>query len=240
MNKTVIQSIISKYNLKGLIEAVKWEFKENDLIINFSSPNKDMIGKIIYNNIPWKLNSAIPIFNTSHLDKIISITENNLELYFDKKNNKLIISDGKYNIQYTIADESVIPSVIKINEGIEYDLDVILDKDIILSIIKAHNAINVDSPLIIMELEKKDLIITIGENENYSNKISLKIENINTDIFNMNKLCFDSSLLKEILNVNKTSTSSPILKINQNGLMNISFKHDELESEYYILAKQLD
>ena len=48
---------------------------------------------------------------------------------------------------------------------------------------------------------------------------------------------FEDDLLKEILVANKGSESGT-LYINQNGLMKLTFSNKELQSTYYIVAKE--
>ena len=40
INKLDLTGIISKYYLNGLVEAVKWEIKDNHLSIKFTAPDR--------------------------------------------------------------------------------------------------------------------------------------------------------------------------------------------------------
>jgi hypothetical protein len=51
INKADLVSIISKYHLNGLNEAVKWEIKDKKLIIKFTTSNNTMIGSVTYDGI---------------------------------------------------------------------------------------------------------------------------------------------------------------------------------------------
>ena len=46
MEKTRINRFISKYNLAGLVESVKWESKEGSLSTNFISDDKSVLGTV--------------------------------------------------------------------------------------------------------------------------------------------------------------------------------------------------
>ena len=52
INKSKLQSIISKYYLNGLVQSVRWETKENKLSISFTSENKDIAGDLMCENSP--------------------------------------------------------------------------------------------------------------------------------------------------------------------------------------------
>ena len=44
INKSKLQSIISKYYLNGLVQSVRWLTEKNKLSISFTSENKDIAG----------------------------------------------------------------------------------------------------------------------------------------------------------------------------------------------------
>jgi hypothetical protein len=100
INKVELQSVINKYYLNGLVEAVKWDIKDNNLNIKFTAPTREMIGEISHNEFKLE-DSSFGISNTSQLLKLINITAGEVMLSFIKNNkifNKLIIAD---NLQST-------------------------------------------------------------------------------------------------------------------------------------------
>ena len=46
INKLDLVSIISKYYLNGMNEAVKWDIQNNKLTVRFTAPDKSMIGVV--------------------------------------------------------------------------------------------------------------------------------------------------------------------------------------------------
>ena len=81
INKADLVSIISKYHLNGLNEAVKWEIKDKKLTIKFTTSNNTMIGTITYDGIELE-DSIIGISSTSQLNKLIGITNGYLKLEY--------------------------------------------------------------------------------------------------------------------------------------------------------------
>ena len=51
IQKSILQSVITKYYL-GENESVKWEINDKELVINFMSPNNEVIGKVTCTDIP--------------------------------------------------------------------------------------------------------------------------------------------------------------------------------------------
>jgi hypothetical protein len=130
IQKQKLQSVISKYHLNGLIDSVKWQIENSTLNIEFISPNKDMVGKLTtpFATIP----ATLAIFNTSQLNKLIGITDSTLRLDFLKQNkvfNKLTIYDGKFLLEYSLADLMLVPKTPTVNLPEENDIEVNLTLD---------------------------------------------------------------------------------------------------------------
>ena len=70
VKKEYIQNIISKYNLDGNVETVKWEIKDNTIIIKFISNNKDLVGIVTASELDIK-KCDLAIFDTQKLLKLI-------------------------------------------------------------------------------------------------------------------------------------------------------------------------
>jgi hypothetical protein len=81
INKPELLSIISKYHLNGLNEAVRWEIKNNKLIIKFTSPDRSMIGVVTCDNFELE-DSSVGISNTTQLNKLLAITNGYLKLEY--------------------------------------------------------------------------------------------------------------------------------------------------------------
>lgn len=238
ISKLVLQSIIEKYHLNGLVENVKWEInKDKQLTINFMSPTREMIGKVIYNGFPLP-ESSIGISNTTQLDKLLAITSGDLVLDYVKENKiitKLLIADEQFNLNYTLADLLTIPKPGEYNGPEEYDVEANLNNEIISALVKAKNALpNVEN--VVVEPDELGLGFTFGGDVEYANKVSYFIQNI-TPSENTFKLVYNAELLKEILVCNKNMTNGQLF-VKSNGLMKLTFSVTNLQSTYYIVAKE--
>jgi len=243
INKSFLQSIIQKYNLNGLVESVKWEIKDKNLIIKFTSPDKSMLGEVtsLNNKIPLE-DCVLGINNTTQLVKLLSITSDVLQPTLYKKNNintKLIFSDIKFTLSYSLADLMIIPSTANYKGGDNYNIEFILDNESINSIIKAKSAL-IESEVIIIRKTPNAIEMVFGDVGEFSNKISL---DLNSHIINqksdLNKfdIKFNSNILKEIMYCNKEQTQCD-MKLNLEGIMFLSFKSGDIKSEYYIVAQE--
>ena len=243
INKIELQSVINKYYLNGLIEAVKWDIKDNNLNIKFTAPTREMIGEISHNDFKLE-NSSFGISNTSQLLKLINITTNEVILSFIKNNkifNKLIIADQQFTVNYSLADILTIPKTGAYNGSNEFEIELELTNEIISALIKAKSALAESTTVMINPYSSLDgdpqLELTFGGDIEYANKVSYYL-NINKNTNQDFELAFNSDLLKEILSCNKDATESRMY-VNLEGLIKLEFKTDKTTSTYYIVKKDV-
>jgi hypothetical protein len=173
----------------------------------------------------------------------LSITEGELHLDYNKEQKvitKLLISDHKYNLNYTLSDVLTVPKVGVYNGPEVYDLETNLSSEHISSLIKAKNALT-NSENVVLNVEETlgggyQLNFIFGGDVEYSNKITYSIKEFDTTPDKEFSLTYNSELLKVVLACNKGAESSK-LHLNSQGLMKLVFTHDNLSSTYYIVAK---
>jgi len=241
IQKQKFQSIISKYYLNNIVNSVKWDIVDKQILISFISPNKDMIGEV---KAPFPTgNATVAIFNTDQLNKLINITENELKIDFIKHNKtyqKITIYDNKFTVEYSLADLMLIPKVPTVNEPEVYDIIINLSFDNINSYIKAKNALP-DADLVIFRnksfIETKDCVeLTIGDQNNFSNKVNFDFDDIQINNSMSFEIKFDANVLKEILNSNKTENAT--IYLNFEGLMKLEFQDEDILSKYFLIQKE--
>jgi hypothetical protein len=243
--KFELQAVINKYYLNGMNEAVKWDIKDKNLNIKFTSPTKEMIGEVTHTDFTLP-DANIGISNTSQLLKLISIANGDVLLSFvrnGKSFSKLIISDNQFTANYTLADMLTINKSGAYKGSEDYNLTTSLDKDIILAMIKAKSALD-ESPTVMLKPSTNmdgefELELVFGGDIEYSNKVSYYLANfVKNNVSHDFTLGFNSDLLKEILVVNKDSDEAK-LSINLEGLMKLEFKSGNIKSIYYIVQKDI-
>lgn len=243
ISKFDLQSVINKYYLNGLIEAVKWEIKDNKLNIKYTSPTREMLGELTYDNINLP-DSTVGISNTTQLLKLLSITTGDLVLDYTKNGrvySKLIIADNQFNVSYTLADILTIPKTGTYNGSEEYDLEANIDSDSITALIKAKSALPESTTVVIKpfkNIDSEDQIeLMFGGDIEYANKVSYYIPNVTKKTTKSDfELHFSSDILKEILSSNKDAVEAKIY-VNLEGLMKLEFSEENIKSTYYIVKK---
>ena len=99
MKKSHIVDNIEKYFLGGLVGGVVWKLNGSKSTINFSTETKDAVGELEF-DLPLP-EGQIGIYNTDSLLRLLSITNEDLQLELKADNtgivNKLKIGDNKFD-----------------------------------------------------------------------------------------------------------------------------------------------
>ena len=210
--KNTLQSIISKYYLGGKVESVKWVVEDKKLHIDFMAPTKDMIGRLSCNNFPLAENGTLAIFNTTQLNRLLNVLAGDLILDAERTKavlTKLTIQDAKASINYSLADPLMIQKVGEVDEDIEWKVQATLENEDFHTFVRAASAIQGNEIVTLNatrdSIDTPVLQFVFGERMEFSNKVEFHVnaqltENVRED----NKIPFNSEMLREIFNANKT------------------------------------
>ena len=245
INKLDLVSTISKYYLNGMIEAVKWEIKDNKLTIRFNAPDKSMVGSVTYEGFELE-DSEIGISNTTQLNKLLAITNGYLSLEYLKQHKlitKLIIADNQFTLNYALADTMIIPKAGNYVGDGQYNIEANLDNESINAIVRAKSALAETDTVVFKPFTNADselqLEMLFGGNIEYSNKISFYLPDITVNnLPNDFKVHYNSNLIKEVMYCNK-DVANCTMGINLDGVMRLHFDNGKIQSEYYLVAKEL-
>ena len=239
MNKQTLTSVLDKYYLNGTVESVKWNIKDKTITVDFITPMKNLVGKVISPNFDLD-DTDLGIYNTSQFNKLVKIMDNTVVLGLTKSPYgtplELTLADNQYDLNYYLSDLMLIESVPAINEPASYDAEANIDSDFISKFANAKKALgDVKQFTIKDELNSenmKDLVIVIGDGNGYANKIKFKTPC--ESMFGLNEIPFPADVMMELLKANEEADSGTI-QISQEGLMKVSFKEESIESVYYLV-----
>lgn len=239
INKNQLTSAISKYYLNGLNNQVKWRIKDNKLIIYAGEAGR--VCKIELNNFPLE-DSELGIFDTNKLNKLLSITNGDLNLSLEKLKSvytKIHIADENFDLTYSLADILILGKNTYYEDPESWEIELDLSPEDIDHLIKAKNALSdVNNMLITTTSDFDNNLICefiFGDNTGFSNKISYQLNGKITD--NNISLPFDSDIFKDILNSNKDQDSGT-LKLSREGILKLNFSSENIYSEYYVARNE--
>jgi len=233
MEKEILQNIIYKYYLEGIIENAKWNISNDEIDIPFISPNKDMFGRV-KTDFP-SIDSEFVVYGTSRLLKLINVTDNQINIKFNtqhKTTTKMIISDSNYELEYILADLMLAPSIPKeINEPI-YEIEFDLNSDLAIKFIKAKKSVETDK-VFITPTQNQSLKFVIGESGEFNDKINFEHPS-KYDVLGIKTLEFPVGYLKNIFINNKCDGKG---FLSTEGVLKLQFEENNIKSEYLLIAK---
>lgn len=239
VSKNTLQSVVSKYYLGGLFSQVKWRIKDNTLTIYAGEQGR--AAKVYLKNFQFE-DCELGIFDTHKLSKLLSITNGELLITAEKSHKiytKLHIADSNFDLNYSLADIFVIPKATYYQDIEDPDVSIFLEKENIDALIKAKTALSDQSNLLVKTTEDLDgttvCEFTFGDIENFSNKVTYTLQgDIKvTDL----ELPFNSDILKDIFSNNKDMDSGK-LKISADGMIQLNFYSEDIETEYFLLRNE--
>jgi hypothetical protein len=179
INKILLQSILNKYHL-GVNQSVKWVINNNNLEIDFVSPTKDIIGKVLCSDFKLE-DSEIAIYDTKKLSNLLSICQGDLLLELEKSHKiytKLNISDASFNLTYALSDPLLMEKVGTVNVP-QWVVEIPLEKENIANLIKAKSALGETDNMLFtttVNLDNEDICeFVFGDEMGHNNKIIYQI-----------------------------------------------------------------
>ena len=237
MEKQSLNRFVSKYNLAGLVESVKWESKDGSLSTNFISDDKSVLGTVSMSEFEGN-NAEFGVYDTTKLTKMLSVLGNDVDFSIsdiDGKSVSLKFKDKSTSVNYMLADLSVIPNVPDLKQLPEFNVEINLVTARISTFIKAKGSLSDENNFTFTCSEGKGSII-LGHSNINTNRINIDVDcTCSTD--KVDPISFSATYLKEILVANKEATDAT-LKISSQGLAHISFSIDNYESNYYLVEIQ--
>ncbi len=238
MKIKVLESIIKKYYLSGLVDTVKWIGNDDSTRISFLSKNQNLMGDILAKSPMVDKLDKIGIFSTKKLLKILSIFSEDAKLSVHE--NKLNIKDKKFNVNFSLCDIDLIHNSPDVEEPPIYNQVVPLDKEFIDDFLSASKAIESDVFKISYDPFDKDIKFILGDVKNsYSDKIALSKETDSQYEFGKEfaDMVFPLDEFREMLSSNRDATQATLsIFEDEGGMVKLYFDNEEYTSKYFLLA----
>ena len=236
MEKQSLNRFVSKYNLAGLVESVKWESKEGSLTTSFISDDKSVLGNVTMKEFD-NSDATFGVYDTTKLTKMLSVLGDDVDFSINDIEGKpvsLKFKDGSTSVNYMLADLSVIPNVPDLKQLPPFNAEIKLDSNFISKFIRAKGALT-DENNFTFTCKNNNGQIILGYSNINTNRISIDVDC--TCEGDVEPISFSATYLKEILVANREATDAT-LKISSQGLSHIHFEVDSYEANYYLVEIQ--
>ena len=232
MDKQKLTGFIEKYSLGNNIESVPWVNKNNKLTTDFVSEDRTLLGKVSLNNFNLD-DCEIGIYNTTQLQKMISVLGNTVNIDLKKVDDRAIaihMNDGDVSLNYMLADLDIIPKAPKLKTVPDTTVVINIDNDFITKFVKAKNALSDSDNFTVVSNNITQVIL--GESDTNTNKINI---NVKTEVSEkMSAISFNANYLKEILAANRDHTEGK-MEVCAGGLAILTFSNTDYTSKYYLV-----
>ncbi len=241
MQKSLILSLISKYNTIGNIESVIWEIAGDQLKTKFISDDKSMIGEVKVFGFKSEDNGAkLGIYKSSQFVKLLSPLSNEISPFqIEKIGDKLIsvkLNDQMSKMNYALSDLAVIPHVPSMKHVPQnFEVSFKIDDDFSNVYTKALSALPDVEIVSVKTTDTSMVSLTLGQTDVNTNRFNIEVENLKEG--KLTSMFFNARILAEIISANKGVEAE--FEISSEGLAKIKFETKEYSALYYLVAKRI-
>jgi len=236
MQKRKLDRFIQKYNLSGNAEQVKWSFQNESLSTEFITEDKSLLGTVVMKNVNFE-DAEIGVYDTSQLKGLLNVLGDDIDMdimKFGEKPISLKVKNNNVSVDFNLSDLSIIPSTPAMKHIPNFGTEIEIDANFIETFIKGKSALSETNTFAIVR-EGLETKVIIGYSDTNTNRVTIPVK---TKICDMVKpIYFNAELFKEVLVSNK-ECSSAVLKVSTEGLAKVSFKVDDYDSTYWVVAVQ--
>lgn len=231
MNRTYLDSFISKYHLGGLISNTIWKIKDNTLSTTFTTDGKEMLGTVKFNDFT-EPDAELGIIDTERLLRMLSVLNGKCNLQYQKVDDRIVsvmMKDENAEVKFTLGDLSVFPHQSSLKQIPEFEAVIKVSKESASSFVTGCNAISESNHFTIVGDE---FIINYDKTKNVDMiRVPVKVvSGIETE-----EKSFSSEHMSKIISANKDADSISV-SVSNAGLMRCVFSSKDYSSEYYLVA----
>ena len=232
MNKQKLTGFIEKYSLGNTIESVPWSIKDNTLTTDFVSEDRTLLGNLTLNSFELD-DSEVGIYNTTQLQKMISVLSSDITVKLKKDDERAIaidMTDGEVSLNFMLSDLDIIPKAPKLKTLPDTTVVIDIDNDFITKFVRAKNALSESDNFTVISNGITQIIL--GESDTNTNKININVKTVTNS--KLSAISFNANYLKEILAANRDHTTGK-MEVCAGGLAILTFSNADYTSKYYLV-----
>jgi len=235
MNRTYLDSFISKYYLGGLISNTIWKVRDNTLHTSFTTEGKEMLGSVKFNNFTQP-DADLGIVDTERLIRILSVLNGDCKLDYQKVEDRIIamkLQDEHAEVKFNLGDLSIFGESAKLKNVPDFELVLQMTKQAAVAFVNGCNAITESNHFTVVGSDDSyELVVNYDRTKNLD-MIRVPVKVISSG--DIDGLSFASDHLRSIINANKDSDSISI-SVSSAGLLKCSFSSNSYNADYFLVA----
>jgi hypothetical protein len=208
------------------------------LTTEFITLDKSLLGKVTLDTFQFE-DVQLGIYDTKQLASLLSVLNDDINLTVVKSEDKVVsikFEDSYASVNYMLSDLSVIPDVPSMKSVPEFELSLKIDSLFITKFISGKNALAESETFTVLTDANTDSCkFVINYSAINTNRVNLPVT---VDTFSdVGPLSFNAELFAKVLQANKECESAS-MEISSKGLARASFKVDNYDAVYNLVASQ--
>lgn len=238
--KEQLEKFIKQYHLGGINTTSKWifDFPKKTLTTTAFTECRLLKTQVTLNAIDVGATYEIGISNNDRLLKLLSILDDDIDIRFQEKNERIIsmvLSDKTTELNYVTTDLSIMPPIGRDKPVPDPFLEIPIDAELVDRFLTSYSIFKEDAESFsIATSNTGKLELLFGYTSRTMNTTRIKHALNPTEPRELKvPLNFTALHLKEILAVNKKTPT--VFKIIEQGALTISYTTPELASSYFLV-----
>ena len=239
MDKQTLMGFVNRFYLGGQTQSAPIVSTKDTLSCSFINSAKSCVGDIVLSKNGFG-DYEMGLYEIQDLIKLLNVLDGELVVEANEVGDvvsQLVIKQKSNNtkVNYGLARLDVVSKKPDLSNVPDFDLELKIDKQFISSFISGKGALSDVSTFAILSDGEEAKIVIGYSSTTQSNKVTIpveakKISSLDDAIF------FDADTFKEVLTANKDCESAT-LYVSIQGLAKVSFKVDNFDSSYVLVAK---
>ena len=233
MEKSKLERFITKYNIGGACESVKYVSDGTEITVRSISDDKNVLAEITSNDMGFP-EGEFSIYETKKLRSLLGVLGEKLKVAPNIAASKTVglnLSDSDTKVTFVLADESVIPKVPDLKKLPPVDIEIMLDEKFVNTFAKAKGALS-EVDTFTVTSDGTDANVVIGYSTLNTNRVNIKVNTKSNA--KIDPISFSANYLKEILLSNK-EIKDGILKVSSKGISVAEFDGEGFTTKYYLV-----
>lgn len=237
MKKKLLENFISKYNLSGAVEAIKWKASQGKLAVHFAADGIGMIGFIDTTEIPLT-DGEYNIYKTAQLSKLISVLGDDITFTVRQDHGKATafnLTDGLSAVTLALSDAGSVPVVpLPKNNIPAWDVEFKIDAKFRDAFVRGKTALSeVEKFVVKADTGKVEVVIGYEPDLN-THRVVIAPDGSMAN--SMKPVYFMAAYFKDILMANKEMPDTTA-QVSTKGVLTVRFTSPEFTAEYYLFQK---
>ena len=239
MDKQTLMGFVNRFYLGGQTQSAPVVSTKDTLSCSFINSAKSCVGDIVLTKNGFG-DYEMGLYEIQDLIKLLNVVDGELEVSANEVGDvvsQLVISQKSNNtkVNYGLARLDVVSKKPDLTNVPDFELELQIDKHFISSFISGKGALSDVSTFAVLSDGVEAKVVIGYSSSTQSNKVTIPVEAKKMSSLD-DAIFFDADTFKEVLTANKDCESAT-LYVSSQGFAKVSFKVDNFDSSYVLVAK---